>query len=198
MTSDATPPAAPARRPRRRDPDAHRAAILEAARETFAEHGYARATIREIARRAGVTHGLVMRHFTSKEQLFVSAVPGTRDIDEVVAGDVRQLPDRVARAFVERLEANAADDPFVALVRSAASNERAATALYAEMQRRSLRAYREVLDGDDVDVRVDLMAAQLVGVAFNRYIVRTGPLASMTAEEVTTRLARVLRSIMFE
>lgn len=81
---------------------------------------------------------------------------------------------------------------------SAASDERAATALYAEMQRRSLRAYREVLDGDDVDVRVDLMAAQLVGVAFNRYIVRTGPLASMTAEEVATRLARVLRSIMFE
>ncbi|TDD40815.1 TetR/AcrR family transcriptional regulator [Nonomuraea terrae] len=199
MTSapDATPPAEPARR-RRRDPDTHRAAILEAAREAFAERGYARATIRDIARRAGVTHGLVMRHFTSKERLFLCAVPGTRDIDEVVAGDLASLPERVAGAFVARMETNAADDPFVALVRSAASDERAAIDLYTAMQRRSVAAYRTVLDGDDVDVRVDLMAAQLTGVAFNRYIVRAGPLASMTAAELTTHLSRVLRRIMFD
>src|SRR4051794_36284092 len=92
--ADATSVAEPART-RRRDPDAHRAAILETARTAFAERGYTRATIPAIARRAGVTHGLVMRHFPSKEQLFLSAVPGPRDVDEIVTGDVASLPDRV-------------------------------------------------------------------------------------------------------
>jgi hypothetical protein len=76
---------------RRRDPEASRAAILEAAREVFAERGYARATIREIARRAGVTHGLVMRHFGSKEQLLIEALPGPRAAAEGVPGDLTTL-----------------------------------------------------------------------------------------------------------
>ncbi|WP_375482365.1 TetR/AcrR family transcriptional regulator [uncultured Mycobacterium sp.] len=48
--------------------------LLEAAaREVFAERGYA-ATTREIASRAGVSHDLIFRYFDSKEKLFFEAV----------------------------------------------------------------------------------------------------------------------------
>src|SRR6201996_3802803 len=89
---------------RRRDPVASRAAILAAAREVLAERGYARATIREIARRAGVTHGLVMRHFGSKEQLLVAALPGPRAAARALPGDLATLPERLAEAFVAETE----------------------------------------------------------------------------------------------
>src|ERR1700678_4167148 len=46
------------------------AAILEAATDLFAERGPAATSIRDIAERAGVNHGLVFRHFGTKEQLF--------------------------------------------------------------------------------------------------------------------------------
>jgi DNA-binding transcriptional regulator YbjK len=72
------------------------AAILAAARSVLAERGYERATIREIARRAGVTHGLVVMHFATKEQLFLQAVPGTRDLEVHVRGDRAGLAERVA------------------------------------------------------------------------------------------------------
>jgi TetR/AcrR family transcriptional regulator, repressor for neighboring sulfatase len=49
------------------------AAILDSAAELFAERGPAAASIRDIAARARVNHGLVFRHFGTKERL-ISAV----------------------------------------------------------------------------------------------------------------------------
>lgn len=45
------------------------AAILEAATDLFAERGPAATSIRDIAGRSNVNHGLVFRHFGTKEQL---------------------------------------------------------------------------------------------------------------------------------
>lgn len=191
------PPSAPAVvRKRVRAPEVHREAILEAARAAFAERGYARATIREIAGRAGVTHGLVMRHFGSKEQLFLAAVPGPRDLPELLPGPPETLPERIARAFVERMEHADGNDPFLALIRSAASDEQAATDLYAAMRRSSMEAYRTVLSGPDADERVDLLASQLIGVAFSRYVLRGGPVAEMPPERLVAYLTLTLRCLL--
>jgi TetR/AcrR family transcriptional regulator, repressor for neighboring sulfatase len=45
------------------------AAILEAATDLFAERGPAATSIRDIAARSNVNHGLVFRHFGAKEKL---------------------------------------------------------------------------------------------------------------------------------
>ena len=189
------------RRPHRRDPEGHRQEILRAARETFAERGYARATMRQIAQRAGVTHGLVARQFTSKERLFLAAVPGNRELEEVAAGDPATLPDRLAQGFVQRMEADSVHDPLVALIRSAASNEGAAGRLLAAMYERSRTIYRDVLAptaGDDLDERVALVGSHLIGITFSRYIARTEPLASMPADRLTTYISGALRQILFD
>lgn len=49
--------------------DAVVAAVMEAAADLFAERGPAATSIRDIAERAGVNHGLVFRHFGTKERL---------------------------------------------------------------------------------------------------------------------------------
>ncbi|MGW7255870.1 TetR/AcrR family transcriptional regulator [Streptomyces sp. NPDC054834] len=201
--NDAEPAEEQPRR-RRRDPEGHRAAIIEAARHTFAERGYARTTLREIARRAGVTHGLITRHFLSKERLFLAAVPGNRDLEGVAAGAPETLPDRIAHAFVRRLETDAVNDPLIALLRSAASDQRAASDLLVAMQEHSATVYRSVLSpgaptapDDDLDTRVALVGAQMIGVAFSRYIARTEPLASMPPDQLTEHLTRILRHVLF-
>jgi AcrR family transcriptional regulator len=48
--------------------------LLEAARKVFDERGAQDAQIEDIAREAGISKGLVYRHFASKEELYVSAV----------------------------------------------------------------------------------------------------------------------------
>ena len=190
------PDSPPSSRPRTRNPEAHRAAILEATREALAEHGYARTTIRDIARRAGVTHGLVMRHFGSKEQLMAAALPDPPGLDAVADGDPATLPERIAAMFALRMSTDASDDPMVAIIRSAATNERTAAALYEEMRRRSGALLARVLPQAAFDVAGDLMVAVMIGVAFERQIVRTGRLAELPADELESHLAGIFRQIL--
>lgn len=53
-----------------RDPEATRAAILEAAEAAFVEGGYADASMSDVARRARVTKSLIHHHFGSKQELW--------------------------------------------------------------------------------------------------------------------------------
>jgi len=58
----------------RRAPGEIRRLLIDAGREVFEERGYARATTREITRRAGVAETLLFRNFGSKANLFTEAV----------------------------------------------------------------------------------------------------------------------------
>lgn len=55
---------------RRRDPEATRAAILDAAEDAFLEKGFGETSTSAIAARAGVTKSLIHHHFGSKEALW--------------------------------------------------------------------------------------------------------------------------------
>jgi len=187
----------PSEAPRRhrRNLEASRAAILDAAREVFTERGYARATIREIARRAGVTHGLVMRHFGTKEQLLIAALPGPRVAAGVLPGDLGTLPERVAAVFVAETESAGGEHALVALIRSAASGDAVAMPLYAAMEREITSAFREVL-GQGTEPYADLLGSLLIGVTFARHVARTGALAELTGEELTGYLVPAIRALL--
>jgi AcrR family transcriptional regulator len=61
---------------------ARRAAIVRAALDSFAEHGYERASLRDIARRAGMTHAGLLHHFRDKNELLAAALT-ERDAQDV-------------------------------------------------------------------------------------------------------------------
>src|SRR5262249_1395697 len=51
--------------------------IVNAALETFAEHGFAAARLEDVANRAGVTKGTIYLYFENKEDLFQAVVRET-------------------------------------------------------------------------------------------------------------------------
>src|SRR6266545_3836915 len=81
-----------------------REAILAAARATFADRGYDRASIRAIATSAGVDPALVHHYFGTKEELFLATVNAPIDprevIPEILAGSRDEIGERLVRMFV--------------------------------------------------------------------------------------------------
>ncbi len=62
--------------------DATRDRLVDAAAEVFAEKGYDRAGVQEIARRAGLTTGAIYGRFTGKAELLLAAIEA-RTTDEL-------------------------------------------------------------------------------------------------------------------
>lgn len=60
---------------------ARKAEIVRAARDSFAENGYAKASLRDIAERAGITHAGLLHHFRNKDEL-LAEVLADRDAEE--------------------------------------------------------------------------------------------------------------------
>jgi AcrR family transcriptional regulator len=72
---------------RGREREATTAAILEAAEELFAAHGFDAVTVRAIAERAGVSHALVHRYLGSKADTFRAVLSRTQDVMLAAAPD---------------------------------------------------------------------------------------------------------------
>ncbi len=103
------------------------AAILDSASQLFAERGPAAASIRDIAARARVNHGLVFRHFGTKERLVAAVLDHLAaeltklldrgaPTDEIDAAGTRQLR-VIARALLDGYPAGQLQTSFPAATR---------------------------------------------------------------------------------
>jgi AcrR family transcriptional regulator len=90
---------------------ARRRRIQAAAREVFAERGYAKASIEHIAKQATLSVGAIYLYFRSKEDLYVSLLEETLAQLDVELAAKRELEpsDRLAATFDRLLEWAGAD-----------------------------------------------------------------------------------------
>ncbi|HEY3501582.1 MAG TPA: TetR family transcriptional regulator [Actinocatenispora sp.] len=167
--------------------DATRAAILAAARERFAVDGYERATIRAIARDAGIDPSMVMRYYGNKEKLFAAASElelRLPDLDELPAD---QLATRLVEHFLDVWET---DGTLSAMLRVGVTNAAGAERLQ-ETFAAQVGPYvaRLCPDPAEAPTRAALLASQVLGLALCRYVLRLAPAAALTRDEIVAWLA---------
>jgi AcrR family transcriptional regulator len=181
-----------------------REAILAAARTTFADLGYDRASIRAIATSAGVDPALVHHYFGTKDQLFLATVEVPIDPGEIVprvlAGGPEELPERLVRTFLSVWDHPVTGPAFVALVRSGLQHDLTTRILREFLTTRVLRRALSQLDLDpaEVPLRGSLVASQMIGLGMIRYIVKLEPMASAPPEVVVAAVAPNIRRYLFE
>ncbi|MGX5183253.1 TetR/AcrR family transcriptional regulator [Streptomyces avermitilis] len=172
--------------------------ILEAAREVFSERGYEKTSVRGIAKAAGVDSALVHHYFGTKEQVFEAAIevafaPALNAPDAVADGPLDGVGERLTRFILGVWENPATRTPLLAIVRSAVNNDTAAAVFRRLIAAQLLRRIAGQLDFPDAELRAELAAAQLVGTAILRYVIKVEPLASADPEQIIARLAPVVQ-----
>ncbi|MBT2493052.1 TetR family transcriptional regulator [Streptomyces sp. ISL-96] len=173
--------------------DATKAAILDAARERFAADGYERATIRAIARDAGIDPSMVMRYYGNKEGLFAAAsefdlrMPDVGQLTELGALPGRHVGAVLVGHFLDRWEA---DEVLTALLRVGVTNAAGAERIQAIFREQLGPVAAGVCpEPREAPMRAALVASQILGMAVARYVLRLPPAVEMTRQEVIDWLA---------
>ncbi|MFB8246104.1 TetR family transcriptional regulator [Streptomyces sp. NPDC055952] len=185
-------------RPPRTESAGTRERILTAARDEFSERGYEKTSVRGIAKSAGVDSALVHHYFGTKEQVFEAAItqafgPALQAPKAIEEGPLDGVGERLARFFFGVWENQATRAPLLAIVRSALTNDTAAAVFRRIIATQVLRRIAVRLELPDAELRAELAAAQLVGTAILRYVIKVEPLASADPEQIIERLAPVVQ-----
>jgi AcrR family transcriptional regulator len=163
------------------------ARILAAARDEFAQHGWAGSTIRAVARAADVDPALVYHYFGSKEGLLDAATNPPQKWLESVAKVWTTPVDQLGAALIRLLLSSWADDeigPTLRAILQTAAHEPATR----EKLRRVVEGSLMGVSGLGTDererlVRSGLISSQMMGFALMRYVWKIEPIASMSDDE---------------
>jgi AcrR family transcriptional regulator len=194
-----------ARSGRRAGDSGTRAAILAAARRRFAQNGYDGATIRAIAADAAVDPALVHHFYGTKERLFAAAmqlpVVPSELITSVLAAERSRLGDEFAghlgeiivRTMLTVWDVEDARASFVGMLRSAATNEQAARTLREFLTSTIMAALAQAVvpDGGEPvrrQYRASLVASQIIGLGFTRWVLRLEPITSASAADLAAAI----------
>lgn len=177
---------------------ASREAVLSAARQTFAERGYERTTVRVVAGAAGVDPSMVIRYFGSKDGLFAAAVDVDLRLPDLSTVPPDRRGDVLAAHFAELWEGSSTAEILVVLLRSATTNETAAERIRDVFAGQVLQLVVRLDDAGDADRsvrrRAGRIATHVLGTALTRYVLRLPPVAELSRAEMVTGLAPLLQA----
>jgi AcrR family transcriptional regulator len=174
-----------------------RSAITHAAERRFLVHGYEGASLRSIARDAGVDPALITHFFGSKAGLFAAVVKWPLDPSEVtatvLAGERDDIGRRLAEMFIRHWGESERRSPIIALVSAATSDPAAALLLRTFLLDHLLLPVLDALDADQRPLRAGLISAQLTGLGLSRYVLGLVNPEEVSDEQIITALAPTLQ-----
>jgi AcrR family transcriptional regulator len=170
-----------------------RTAILQAARELFAEHGYERATVRDIAARASIDPAMVMRYFGSKDELFARATVFDLELPDLKTADPSQLGPSLVAHFLALWEGPASKGTLTILLRTAATDEDAAAKMRNIFSGQVMPMLARAAGPAEGALRAGLISSHLLGLALCRYVLKLPPVVAMTPEQIVACVGPTLQ-----
>jgi len=161
-----------------------RAAILKAAQALFAEFGYDRTTVRDVAARAEIDAALVMRYFGSKDELFARATVVDLKLPDLSKITPLHFGEALIRHFLEVWEGPSSNGSLTILLRASASSEEIAAKTRGVFAGQVMPMLAQIADRAEFATRAGLISSQLLGLALCRYVLKVPPVVAMTPAQI--------------
>jgi AcrR family transcriptional regulator len=173
---------------------ATRESIADAARRLFAERGFDGASVRAIAAAAGIDPSLVIRHFGSKEGLYLCTEDTTLGISTVLEGPIESAGRRLV-SYLFGPEQPALRRRYVALAQAAHRD-----GVREELVRRSaeecVAPLAARLSGPDAELRASLALGQLAGLLNLLFLQRTPAVVDADPDTVIARYGDAVQRLL--
>lgn len=188
------------RRGRRPGSPDTRAVILAVARSRFADAGFSGTTIRGIAAEAGVDPALVHHYFGSKDDLFLAAMELPVDPRQLILSRVlgppaappEELGERLLRTFLSAWDDPELQPALIAIARRT-FEPGGDTLIRDGFIPVVLIPTGEKLGIDHPETRMPIVASQMMGLIFLRYLLRVEPIVSMSIDDLVAVYAPTLQ-----
>jgi len=179
--------------PRRDRSAAVKDAIRTAAKRLFTAQGFDATGIREIAAEANVNPAIVIRHFGSKELLFIETVDGAASWRALLDGPIDEIGPRAVLRVVEGRRGGL--QTFGAIVRASGRPE-----IRAKLQQSTIAFFAAPLvarvPGPDAQLRAHLFAAQLAGLMTALAVYDDAFLLEVPVDAVVARYGPSLQAML--
>jgi AcrR family transcriptional regulator len=172
---------------------ASRAAIWDAAVQLFPERGYAATSVRDIAAAAGVDPALIIRHFGSKEQLFLQSMQVDLEHNPLSTWPIGTLGERFIDFIVSTDEQ--VRGVYLALMRASDSDE-VGVQLREVHEAAFVAPILTRLEGPDAELRARLAAALVGGLLYSLWVVGDETLAAADHQDVVRRYGALLQQLI--
>jgi AcrR family transcriptional regulator len=162
----------------------------------FATGGFSATSVRSVAAKAGVDPALVHHYFGSKDDLFVAALQLPFDFREVVGPIAAAGPDgaaeRMLPLFLSIWDDPELQTPLLALARSL-TDPSSKELMRDGFLKVVIGPLGQALGIDEPERRMPIVASQVMGLIFMRYLLQVEPIASMPADEVVATYAPTIQ-----
>jgi AcrR family transcriptional regulator len=166
--------------------------IVAAARSLFAEVGYDRATVRQIAERADVVPAMLVRYFGGKAGLFAAAIQLDVVVPSLDGMDPRLAGETLVAHFLERWESGDSGGDLVALLRASVDHPDARERILLLFSDQLSSALTQVSNVREESTAAALIASQMLGLIFCRYVLDIPPLRTIARDDLIHSVGQVL------
>lgn len=169
--------------------------IVAAARSVFAEVGYERATVRQIAERANVVPAMLVRYFGGKAGVFAAAIQFDLVLPSLEGMDFKAASETLVTHVTGDWDTNGTGGDLVALLRASLDHPEAKERLVSIFYEQ-LNAAVNVVGGVEGGRTAALIASQLLGLIFCRYVLGIPALHAIPHDKIISSVGHALESYL--
>ncbi len=183
---------------RQRDAARTKADLLLAARELFGQQGYTRTTLRDIGEHAGADAALIARYFGSKASLYIA----TLETDDSASDDSGKIQRPSHEGIVERVinrTTRLGPGPILQAAVTPSDEPEIRRAARRILQQRTIGPLRDRIHAaghDRADLRAEIAAAALAGIALARVAGTLDVLANASPDDVVEVTQELLNEFL--